>query len=59
MIDMEAAPLNYVISSLEGNYTPLFIVSDSVDPNFNWINGTQDDIFQEGLEKGLALLAEN
>lgn len=56
LIDMEAAPLNY-ISQLRGvTYQPLFIVSDAVDPTFKWINGTKTDAFRSGLERGLLQL---
>ncbi|MCP4752458.1 MAG: nucleoside phosphorylase [Proteobacteria bacterium] len=56
LIDMEASPLNYVVSCLDGTYCPLFIISDRVESGFQWQNGSESAAFERGLEKGLKLL---
>ncbi len=57
LIDMEAAPLNWVINRLGNRYHPLFVVSDRVTPDLKWENGGDSDRFQTGFELGLDLLA--
>ncbi len=53
LIDMEAAPLNYITLFRGGNYQPLFVVSDYVDPTLKWVEGTKTNSFLNGLERGL------
>ncbi len=57
LIDMEASPLNHVISHLGGEYFPLFIVSDQVGTDFKWQNGFGSEQFKQGLKKGMSLMA--
>jgi len=59
IIDMEAVPLNHVILNSGGTYQPLFVVSDRVDEEFKWENGSRSDQFLSGLNEGLNLLASD
>ncbi len=56
LIDMEAAPLNWVINRLGNRYHPLFVISDRVTAGLEWENGGDSDGFQTGFELGLNLL---
>ncbi len=56
MIDMEAAPLHYIITKAGGKFSPIFVVSDYVDNNYHWTDGTKTTNFQKGLEKGLTVM---
>jgi len=56
LIDMEAAPLNWVINRLGNKYHPLLVVSDRVTPALEWENGGDTDGFKTGFELGLELL---
>lgn len=57
LIDMEAAPLNWVVNRLGNRYHPLFVVSDRVTSALEWENGGDSDGFKTGFELGLNLLA--
>ncbi len=59
IIDMEAVPLNHVVTCSGRTYQPLFVISDKVDKDFNWKNGSKSDQFFKGLEEGLNLLASD
>ncbi len=58
-IDMEAVPLNHVISCYGGTYQPLFVISDKVSKDFEWENGSRSDQFLKGLEEGLNILVSD
>ncbi|MFH2132150.1 MAG: hypothetical protein ABIK68_17365 [bacterium] len=58
LVDMEASPLNCVITGLGMRYHPLFIVSDKVTPDLKWVNGGEKTGFNKGFELGLDLLAD-
>ncbi len=56
LIDMEATPLNHIILNKGATFQPLFIVSDRIDADNQWLDGTGSSAFKSGVEKGLQQL---
>lgn len=56
LIDMEAAPLNYVIQSKGATFYPTFIVSDKVNDEYKWHYEKNTSRFKSAIENGLASL---
>ncbi len=58
LIDMESAALNQVIKYLGGSYRALFVISDRIEKDFTWRNGSQNSAFQAGILRALKILPE-
>ena len=53
LIDMEAAPLNYIITQNRAHFYPTFVISDFIDREQQWRNEFRSQAFSEGLQRGL------
>ncbi len=58
LIDMESAPLNFIVKLRGGSLTPLFAIADLIDENFQWRNGDDTKEFDSGIEAGLEILLD-
>ena len=58
LIDMEAAPLDFVCRSKGVEYEPLFVVSDKINPDHTWQYETKNSRLTAGIETGLKQLLE-
>lgn len=58
LIDMEAAPLDFVCRSKGVEYEPLFVVSDKINPDHTWQYETKSSRLMAGIETGLKQLLE-
>ncbi|MCP4298232.1 MAG: nucleoside phosphorylase [Proteobacteria bacterium] len=58
LIDMESAALNQVIKYLGGSYRALFVVSDRIEKDFTWKNGSKNSAFLEGVLEAIKILPE-
>lgn len=56
LIDMEAAPLHYIVPVLKGNLRSIFIISDQFCPSGKWQNGMRTTEYQAGVESNLQKL---
>ncbi len=58
LIDMEAAPLDFVSRSKGTRYEPLFVVSDKINPDLTWQYEQKSSRLTTGIETGLKQLLE-
>ncbi|MCG8336544.1 MAG: hypothetical protein MJE63_18710 [Proteobacteria bacterium] len=58
LIDMEAAPLDFVSRSKGVRYDPLFVVSDKINPDHTWQYENKSAKFMAGIEMGLKQLLD-
>lgn len=56
IIDMEAAPLNFVITGKGASFQPLFVISDKIAPDLSWHYENRSERLKAGLEQGLSQL---
>jgi hypothetical protein len=53
IIDMEAAPLNHVITGKGATFQPLFVISDKINPDLSWHYQNKSERLDTGIEIGL------
>lgn len=58
LIDMEAAPLNCIVTRRNKCFSPLFFISDRVSDDYRWENASRSEAAQAGLNAGLDLLCD-
>jgi uridine phosphorylase len=58
LIDMEAAPLNHILTDRGASYKPHFVISDRIDEDHKWFDGSGSNALKEGVETGLLQLLQ-
>lgn len=56
LIEMEATPLHFIATQKGATYQTSFVVSDSINKENSWQNGSLSTEFKEGLNNGLKQL---
>lgn len=56
LIDMESAPLNYIVPKMGGSYRALFIISDRVEQNYQWSHGFDSINLNQGMKQAMKMI---
>jgi len=59
LIDMEATPMSYVAAEFGCDYFPVFVISDQIDKNYQWYNGTKSEKYKTGVENGMRMITND